>query len=98
MHFSFVTNEDPAQLGRGHLIGEVGGRKRTRVDAYVDIKIVEIEAIQRFIQRSQGSDFVYPTKRATATKGKPNAWSGFNLCACYRPVPLAFPKVSLSLT
>ena len=70
VYFGFVTHKDPAQLGGGHLVGQVRSHKGAGVHAYVDIHIVEVEAVQRFIQGSQGTDLINTAQRPAPAKGE----------------------------
>lgn len=73
MDLGLVTHEDPAQLGRRHLVGQVGGHKGAGVDAHIHRQPIEVEAIERLIQRSQGADLVDSAQGTAPAQGEPDA-------------------------
>ena len=77
VHFRLVAHENPAKLRRGHLVGEIRRHKRSAIYTNINIDVVEIETIKCLIQRPERSDFINAAQRTTATKGKPDAGSGF---------------------
>jgi hypothetical protein len=74
MNLGLVPDKDPAQLRRRHLISQVGRYKRASVNAHIDIKVIEIQPIQRLIQRPECTYFINSTQRATPTEREPDAW------------------------
>src|SRR5690606_1736572 len=85
MDFRFITHEDPAQLSSRHLVCQVRRHKRARTYPYVDVEIVKIQAVQCFIQGTQGSDLINTPQRPSTPQGKAyfRFWLELGRC-CHR--------------
>ena len=66
MRGRLVTNEYACKLGAGNLIRQAGGNECTGTYTDVNIHVLEIDAVQRFVQRDKRADFVDTTQQPTA--------------------------------
>ncbi len=64
--FGFIADERMADLPDFHLVGQQRGDYRAGADADVHVEAVEIDALQRLVERAQRADFVNQPHRSAA--------------------------------
>jgi hypothetical protein len=65
-----VGDDGAAHLRRGEVVREVGAEEGSGAHPHVDEQIVEIEALQRFIERAEGADLVNGAFRRSRGEGQ----------------------------
>ena len=70
MHLRLVLDEDPAQLRRGHLVGQIGCHEGARTNADIDVEVIEVDSLEGLVQGPQGADFVDASQGSAAPEGQ----------------------------
>jgi hypothetical protein len=66
-------DEDPAQLGGVHAVGQAGGEERARAHAHVAVQSGQVQALAGLVQGAQCAKFVHRPDRAATGDGQADA-------------------------